>query len=268
MPSRSLKVSKEYIKYVKNALLRSNYVSQKDLSEDLGLARSTIGNFLNGKPVSIENFKEICFRLDLDFQQVAESLQNKKEPKSILYKNQADITQTNFPKTSDESWIYTLVGKRGDVVTQIIGCFRVEYLTEINAVKASGKAFWVHENETLDFRGSWETEEALNQKDRFFFYYWIHSRASGDPYHKPDYHLGIIRLEKAKSFEKPLKGDLYYQGFAHDLFDWRDSSPDMFAERVPLSWEETLELITQEGISIFNLFQGRSELMRIDLKQK
>lgn len=57
----------EFIPQVKQALKR-RYPSQQALAEEIQLALSTVHSFLNGKPVNYENFKEICHRIDQDWQ--------------------------------------------------------------------------------------------------------------------------------------------------------------------------------------------------------
>lgn len=69
--SRSLKVAPQYIGKVKLALKRSGFPNQKALAERVGVVRSTINNFLNGKPVDYTNFVEICEKLGLDWQAIA-----------------------------------------------------------------------------------------------------------------------------------------------------------------------------------------------------
>ena len=69
--SRSLKVAAQHISTVKLALKRSGWSTQRALSEDLGLALSTVSRFLNGRPVDYAVFLEICDRINLDWQQVA-----------------------------------------------------------------------------------------------------------------------------------------------------------------------------------------------------
>jgi transcriptional regulator with XRE-family HTH domain len=70
--SRSLKVSPHYIKQVKVAVKRHGFARQTDLAKDLQLSRSTVSNFLNGRPVDFLNFYEICHRLDLDLDELRE----------------------------------------------------------------------------------------------------------------------------------------------------------------------------------------------------
>jgi transcriptional regulator with XRE-family HTH domain len=69
---RSLKIAPDYISLTKSALVRNRFARQQDLAEDVGLARSTVSNFLNGKPVDYLNFYEISERLGLDWQKIAD----------------------------------------------------------------------------------------------------------------------------------------------------------------------------------------------------
>ncbi|NER46293.1 MAG: DNA-binding protein [Symploca sp. SIO1A3] len=69
---RSLKVDPRYIKQVKSALQRNRFARQRDLAEELQLSLATVSNFLNGKPVDYLNFYEICSKLGLDEQEIAD----------------------------------------------------------------------------------------------------------------------------------------------------------------------------------------------------
>ena len=69
--SRSVKVRPECIQKVKLALKRNGFPSQKAFAIEIGLARSTVQNFLNGKPVDYLNFVEISEQLGLDWQEIA-----------------------------------------------------------------------------------------------------------------------------------------------------------------------------------------------------
>jgi len=71
---RSLRVAPGYIAQVKFALKRNGYPSQKALAIDIGLALSTVKNFLNGKPVDYLNFVEISEKLGLDWQEIVAEL--------------------------------------------------------------------------------------------------------------------------------------------------------------------------------------------------
>ncbi|NEP63080.1 MAG: NACHT domain-containing protein, partial [Symploca sp. SIO2G7] len=68
---RSIRVAPEYISQVKQAPMRQGFPSQRALALDLGLSRSTITSFLNGKPITFLNFVEISERLGLDWQAIA-----------------------------------------------------------------------------------------------------------------------------------------------------------------------------------------------------
>lgn len=70
--ARSLKVRSECIPAVKASLLRNGFPSQKILAEDLGVAQSTVSNFLNGKPVDFANFVEICRALAQEWRNIAD----------------------------------------------------------------------------------------------------------------------------------------------------------------------------------------------------
>jgi WD40 repeat protein len=70
--SRSLKVRSECLKKVKLAVRRNGFPNQKSLAKDIGLALATISNFLTGKPVDYGNFVEICRKLALSWQEVAD----------------------------------------------------------------------------------------------------------------------------------------------------------------------------------------------------
>ena len=69
---RSLKVAPQHINTVKLALKRQGFPSQTALREEVGLARSTVSNFLNGKPIDRLNFIELCEKLALDWQDIAD----------------------------------------------------------------------------------------------------------------------------------------------------------------------------------------------------
>ncbi|MEG3987158.1 NB-ARC domain-containing protein [Microcoleus sp. S28C3] len=69
---RSLKVRPDCIGLVKSSVRRNGFLSQQALAEELGLARSTVVNFLTGKPVDRAVFEEICLRLSVDSQAIAE----------------------------------------------------------------------------------------------------------------------------------------------------------------------------------------------------
>jgi len=69
--SRSLKIESKLIPKVKMAVKRNCFPSQRALAIELGLAISTVGNFLRGNPVDYLNFVEISEKLGLDWQEIA-----------------------------------------------------------------------------------------------------------------------------------------------------------------------------------------------------
>ena len=77
--ARSLKVRENCIQKVKDALDRCNYSDQKDLANDLGIGLSTLSNFLNGKRVDRSNFHEICLRLNLNSEDVADFIDSRQD---------------------------------------------------------------------------------------------------------------------------------------------------------------------------------------------
>ncbi len=72
MSKRSLRVHRDQIEKAKEAVRRNRFATQRHLAEDIGYSLCTINNFLNGKPVDNEKFQEICHKLNLDFQEIAD----------------------------------------------------------------------------------------------------------------------------------------------------------------------------------------------------
>lgn len=70
--SRSLKVRQESIDKVKLAVKRSGFPSQRALAEDVGMALATVSKFLTGIPVDRATFVELCEKLSLDCEAIAE----------------------------------------------------------------------------------------------------------------------------------------------------------------------------------------------------
>jgi transcriptional regulator with XRE-family HTH domain len=71
--TRSLKVRQKSIETVKQAMMRNGYPRQRDLADALMLSLSTVSKFVNGKAIDVSNFIEICERLGLRWQDVADS---------------------------------------------------------------------------------------------------------------------------------------------------------------------------------------------------
>jgi predicted NACHT family NTPase len=71
MARRSLQASPEGIKKAKQAFLRKGW-TQEYLAAEVGLeTRQPIWKFFSGKPIDRNVFSEICFRLDLNFEEIA-----------------------------------------------------------------------------------------------------------------------------------------------------------------------------------------------------
>ncbi|MEH2253892.1 NACHT domain-containing protein [Nostoc sp.] len=89
MAMKSLRVSLEKLEKVKRAFERTG-LTQNEFASEVDLrTRQPIGNFLAGKPVKHQVFKEICFKLDLDWQEVADlpkdtKLQTEQLPETIF----------------------------------------------------------------------------------------------------------------------------------------------------------------------------------------
>jgi len=71
MSSRSLRVAPDQINAVKSALKRNRFSSQQQLADNIETGRSTINNFVNGKPVDSCYFFKICDTLGLDWETIA-----------------------------------------------------------------------------------------------------------------------------------------------------------------------------------------------------
>jgi WD40 repeat protein/transcriptional regulator with XRE-family HTH domain len=63
--SRSWRVRDDCIEIVKNTAIQK-YGRQEDLAEEIGISRSTVSKYLNGRAVDIAQFKEISFFLGLN----------------------------------------------------------------------------------------------------------------------------------------------------------------------------------------------------------
>ncbi|BAS60374.1 Adenylate cyclase (plasmid) [Leptolyngbya boryana IAM M-101] len=87
---RSLQVRADAVCKVKAGLRRNGYARQKDLAEELGIALSTLSNYLNGRPVDYVNFTEISNCLGLDWQAIAD-LPTTSEPESLPIETSCSI---------------------------------------------------------------------------------------------------------------------------------------------------------------------------------
>ncbi len=90
MARRSLVASEAGIKRAKQALERRS-LTQKALSEEIGLAWSTVNNFFTGKPIYRTNFGEICNFLGIDWQDIVAS--------------SSEVETEILPVTLEELWL-------------------------------------------------------------------------------------------------------------------------------------------------------------------
>ena len=107
MAKRSLKIQEQYKKKVNSAFIGLGLTQKKFAEARLGLSRSTVSNFLRGKPVSRENFINICCSLKLDWQEIAGLTAEEK----IDDLDQTKIQPTTQLETSPSVDIDTLVIK-------------------------------------------------------------------------------------------------------------------------------------------------------------
>ncbi len=81
--------------------MRRGYSTQRLLAEDLGIALSTLSNFLTGKPVDLAVFEEICRKLSLEPQQIAEQqAQPAPQPAPV----QPLVQPSALPPDSQHDW--------------------------------------------------------------------------------------------------------------------------------------------------------------------
>jgi transcriptional regulator with XRE-family HTH domain len=86
---RSNQVAPEHIERVKLAVSRKGFSRQQDLADEVKLSLATINNFLNGKRIDRLNFIEICNKLGLDWQAIADKkeIEASKPPDKALDPN-------------------------------------------------------------------------------------------------------------------------------------------------------------------------------------
>ncbi|MBD2364762.1 hypothetical protein H6G36_26925 [Anabaena minutissima FACHB-250] len=103
--SRSLKVSPECLENVRLSLKRNRYSSQKSLAQDMGIALATISKFLTGKAIDYNYFLEICLKLDIDWQAIAD-LGDTVQPEPKKLPIETVPTQCDWGEAMDVSKFY------------------------------------------------------------------------------------------------------------------------------------------------------------------
>ena len=108
---RSLRLHQAYINDAKSAV-RRRFSSQRALSENAAMALATVSNFLNGKPVDRAIFLELCEKLSLDPNEVADLASEPTNPlpqrtlAAIVFTDVVSFTQR---MAADEEHTLTLV---------------------------------------------------------------------------------------------------------------------------------------------------------------
>jgi transcriptional regulator with XRE-family HTH domain len=69
---RSIKLREDCLANIKGCLRRQGYARQQDLAEEMGISRSTLSHYLNGRSVDHQTFMEISDALGVDWQTVAD----------------------------------------------------------------------------------------------------------------------------------------------------------------------------------------------------
>ncbi len=103
MSERSFRVRPECIEQVKSAYKR-RYARQEDLSEDAAIGLDTVRKFLNGKSVNRENFWQLCERLELEWETIAD-LDSKDSNISSLPVNKEPNQATPLHSQSDQNFV-------------------------------------------------------------------------------------------------------------------------------------------------------------------
>jgi transcriptional regulator with XRE-family HTH domain len=82
--TRSLKIKSDWTEKIKLSLKRNGIPNQKSLATEVGLAISTVSNFLNGKAVDYASFKAICDCLNVDWQETADWGEESSNPPEFI----------------------------------------------------------------------------------------------------------------------------------------------------------------------------------------
>jgi transcriptional regulator with XRE-family HTH domain len=113
--ARSLRVHKDYTKKVKSAVKLNGFARQTDLAEELNLSRATVSNFLNGRPVDYLNFIEICRKLGLDWQAIAQ-LEDDVEEQDNKEKQEQPVSDFYIERVPYEAQCYQEILKPGTLI--------------------------------------------------------------------------------------------------------------------------------------------------------
>ncbi|MEP0857783.1 helix-turn-helix domain-containing protein [Trichocoleus sp. DQ-U1] len=227
----SLKVALEYIGRAKLAYKRSGFPSQQRLAEALGIHRETVSKFLNGKPISYLNFEEICQKLGLDLEEIAD------------FGTQED--ESSEPPVRIDSLQERLLGYAGLSDTQSTP-------DEVEPISAQTSPFLFEQILQIDFREQSRLFKQVIQSHRTAGFL-IH----GEPCCGQQFLVNrLLRLKRGWQNHSPIKIDVSYSGVGRsipnlwrELTPWfslpRDARPSEIMDRVCDRWQ------TQDVIFIF-----------------
>ncbi len=142
----------------------------------------------------------------------------------------------------------------------MIGAFQMDTL--VATVSATGQAYWVEPAITL--RGKWTSLDPVRyEPTSVFVHYRMQPPEEGQPWRleRPETHDGVISLSSHPELE-PALGTGSFVGFIHDLHDWSDNTPRMYAEPIALDWQSVVAKIQTEGRDLFETLSPRCVLQK------
>jgi hypothetical protein len=146
----------------------------------------------------------------------------------------------------------------GPFIIDTIGYFRILGSRRTpNAITATGTAYRI-QGERVFVRGHWWADEHLRQRDRIELFYHLESKVGVKPWHLlwPSTHTGVIKLGRQPGL-MPHVGQECFSGYVHNLFESRESTPEMYAERVEMSEQQLRTLIEKEGKKTYSVLIKR-----------
>jgi predicted NACHT family NTPase len=173
MAKRSLKASAEGIKKAKTAFERRQW-TQEYLAAEVGLStRNSIWKFFSGKPIERYVFIEICFKLDLNWEEIADLPkfdQEKPPEKTSLENNQKTKNIANIiDDDKQESWQEKLRQQINFQCGQVDNCFYLgkklsleSIYIELYATPLIKKQQWLDISEFNNFSVNYPTNIAMS----------------------------------------------------------------------------------------------------------
>lgn len=228
---RSLRVAPQYIKRVKAALLRNGFPRQQDLAEALEKSRDLVSRFLNGRPVQYLNFLEICQKLELNLEEIADF--------------GTQDSESSEPSERVNSLEERLLGYAGLPDTQ-----STPHDVEPSPAQTSPWLFDLMLQ--IDFKEQSQLFRQVIQSHRTAGFL-VH----GEPCCGQQFLVNrLLRLKRGWQNQSPIKIDVSYSGVGRsipnlwrELTSWfglpRDAEPSEIRERVCNRWQ------TQDVIFIF-----------------